>query len=303
MMMIKKLKAIRSKFNMTQKDMAERLNISQQTVAKWESGKIEPSLKHLREIAHLFSTSVDDLLDNSNIITTNELGCFSKPKNSKELNVDGFWGNIGIRLKSQKTTRWYPISEDAYKVVLSDIQSEGTWFCVETLNNKLLFINRRNILKLTLLDEAADPPADWNLDWDAYCGENPEFYKALEEYYFDNNEDNIPEVLLKIIKDTIQKEKLSEQDIMNITINVRIFLTDGIVESKYVYDYKNIADLIESCLLYFEGELNPAIINIETDDEDCFYNANEVSIIEIPLIKYKQALSEIQEEEEKEINN
>ena len=68
---------------MTQKDMAEKLNISQQTVAKWESGKIEPSLKHMREIALLFSTSVDDLLDNSNSITTNELAISLSPKTIK----------------------------------------------------------------------------------------------------------------------------------------------------------------------------------------------------------------------------
>ena len=290
---MKKLKAIRKKYNMTQKDMAERLNISQQTVAKWESGKIEPSLKHLREIALLFSTGVDDLLDNSNRITTNELGYFPKPKNNKDLYVDGFWGNIGIRLKSHKTTRWYPISEDAYNAAFGSIQSEGTWFTVETLNNKMLFINRKSIVKITLLDEADDPTEDWILEWDSYSGESPEFYKALEEYFYDYNEKNIPEHLLKDIKNTIQEGKISDQDIMNATINARIFLNDGSVESKYIYECKELTECIESCIYDLEGELTPAVICIETGAEECFYNADEVSLVEIPLIKYKQALSEI----------
>jgi len=299
---MKKLKAIRKKFNMTQKDMAKRLNISQQTVAKWESGKIEPSLKHMREIALLFSTSVDDLLDNSNSITTNELGYFPKPKNNKDLHIDGFWGNIGIRLKSQKTTRWYPISEDAYEMAFGNIQSDGSWFTVETLNNKLLFINRKNIIKITLLDEADDPTEDWNYTWDSCGGVNPEFYKALEEYYFDNNEENIPAPLLKSIKETIREEKLSEEDIEDLITNARIFLNDGSVESKFLYECKELTERIESCIYDFEGELTPAIITIETGAEECFYNADEVSLIEIPLIKYKQALSEAQEDLEREAN-
>ena len=287
---------------MTQKDMAKRLNISQQTVAKWESGKIEPSLKHMREIALLFSTSVDDLLDNSNSITTNELGYFPKPKNNKDLHIDGFWGNIGIRLKSQKTTRWYPISEDAYEMAFGNIQSDGSWFTVETLNNKLLFINRKNIIKITLLDEADDPTEDWNYTWDSCGGVNPEFYKALEEYYFDNNEENIPAPLLKSIKETIREEKLSEEDIEDLITNARIFLNDGSVESKFLYECKELTERIESCIYDFEGELTPAIITIETGAEECFYNADEVSLIEIPLIKYKQALSEAQEDLEREAN-
>ena len=287
---------------MTQKDMAERLNISQQTVAKWESGKIEPSLKHLREIALLFSTGVDDLLDNSNRITTNELGYFPKLKNNKDLHVDGFWGNIGIRLKSQKMTRWYPISEDAYNAAFGSIQSEGTWFSIETLNNKLLFINRKNIIKITLLDEADDPTEDWNYSWDSSGGINPEFYKALEEYYFDNNEENIPAPLLKSIKETIREEKLSEEDIEDLITNARIFLNDGSVESKFIYECKELTERIESCIYDFEGELVPAVITIETGAEECFYNADEVSLIEIPLIKYKHALSEIEEDLEKEVN-
>jgi len=299
---MKKLKAIRKKFNMTQKDMAKRLNISQQTVAKWESGKIEPSLKHMREIALLFSTSVDDLLDNSNSITTNELGYFPKPKNNKDLHIDGFWGNIGIRLKSQKTTRWYPISEDAYEMAFGNIQSDGSWFTVETLNNKLLFINRKNIIKITLLDEADDPTEDWNYTWDSCGGVNPEFYKALEEYYFDNNEENIPAPLLKSIKETIREEKLSEEDIEDLITNAQIFLNDGSVESKFLYECKELTERIESCIYDFEGDLTPAIITIETGAEECFYNADEVSLIEIPLIKYKQALSEAQEDLEREAN-
>ena len=62
-------------------------------------------------------------------------------------------------------------------MAFGNIQSDGSWFTVETLNNKLLFINRKNIIKITLLDEADDPTEDWNYTRDSCGGVNPEFLK------------------------------------------------------------------------------------------------------------------------------
>ena len=52
-----RLKELRAKFNFTQKELAERLEISQQAIAKWEKGTAEPTVKNLRELAIIFGGS------------------------------------------------------------------------------------------------------------------------------------------------------------------------------------------------------------------------------------------------------
>lgn len=60
-----KLKSLRSKKGLTQKGLAERLNVSFQTVSKWENNENEPDLSTIRQLANLFGCSTDYLLSDS----------------------------------------------------------------------------------------------------------------------------------------------------------------------------------------------------------------------------------------------
>ncbi len=57
-----KLKKLRNELNITQKDLAEKLNVTFQTVSKWESGINEPDLNTLKELSKIFNVSIDSLL-------------------------------------------------------------------------------------------------------------------------------------------------------------------------------------------------------------------------------------------------
>ncbi len=57
-----KIKELRHKKNITQKGLAERLNVSFQTVSKWENDENEPDVSTLKELANIFGCSVDELL-------------------------------------------------------------------------------------------------------------------------------------------------------------------------------------------------------------------------------------------------
>lgn len=59
-----KIKEIRKKFGLTQEELAEKLNVSRQAVAKWEMGNGVPDTENLKSISRLFGTSIDSLLDN-----------------------------------------------------------------------------------------------------------------------------------------------------------------------------------------------------------------------------------------------
>ena len=56
------LKALRQNRNLTQEKLAEFLNVSFQTISKWERGDTYPDISTLPEIALFFKVSVDDLL-------------------------------------------------------------------------------------------------------------------------------------------------------------------------------------------------------------------------------------------------
>lgn len=56
------LKYLRKREGITQEELAERLNVSRQSVTKWESGQSLPDIEKVKEIAYMFSVSVDALV-------------------------------------------------------------------------------------------------------------------------------------------------------------------------------------------------------------------------------------------------
>ncbi|MBR2658392.1 helix-turn-helix transcriptional regulator, partial [Candidatus Saccharibacteria bacterium] len=57
-----KLKVLRKQYNLTQEELAERLDVSRQAITKWESGEGMPDIDNLKQIAELFGTTIDDLV-------------------------------------------------------------------------------------------------------------------------------------------------------------------------------------------------------------------------------------------------
>ncbi|MBD5517214.1 MAG: helix-turn-helix transcriptional regulator, partial [Lachnospiraceae bacterium] len=49
------------KGNMTQEDLAEKMNISRQTVSKWELDTAQPEMEKAIELCGLFNCSLDNL--------------------------------------------------------------------------------------------------------------------------------------------------------------------------------------------------------------------------------------------------
>ena len=56
------LKDLRIKNNLTQDDIAIRLNISRQSISKWESGVSEPNLETLEQLCDILNCSLEDLV-------------------------------------------------------------------------------------------------------------------------------------------------------------------------------------------------------------------------------------------------
>ena len=57
-----KIKKYRTEKGLTQKDLAEQVHVTFQTVSKWENDENEPDITTIRELAKLFGCSLNDLL-------------------------------------------------------------------------------------------------------------------------------------------------------------------------------------------------------------------------------------------------
>lgn len=61
-MISQNIQAARKALGLTQEDLANRLGVARQTVAKWESGESLPDLENAYALAKLLGVSVDDLI-------------------------------------------------------------------------------------------------------------------------------------------------------------------------------------------------------------------------------------------------
>ncbi len=57
-----RIKNLRLLFNFTQKELANKLNIRQNTYSQYENGLREPSIEILIKLAEIFDTSIDFLV-------------------------------------------------------------------------------------------------------------------------------------------------------------------------------------------------------------------------------------------------
>ncbi len=92
---------LRKLHNMTQEAVAEKVGVSRQAVAKWESGETAPDLEKARLLAGVFGVSLDDL---TNYEPEDNMGLSVPPKGRHIFGVVtvGDKGQIVIPAKARK---------------------------------------------------------------------------------------------------------------------------------------------------------------------------------------------------------
>ena len=107
----------------------------------------------------IFGCSVNDLLQTDERPSIQSV--LRYPANDV---LSGYWGNFGVRLAGGLHTRWYPITESEYARISNclGISGENDWITVETLNNRVLFVNTKNVVRIQLIDDDLDSPEDWS---------------------------------------------------------------------------------------------------------------------------------------------
>ena len=59
-----KILEFRKKLNLSQEQLAEKINVTRQTISKWELNETIPDIKQAKELSKIFKISLDELTDN-----------------------------------------------------------------------------------------------------------------------------------------------------------------------------------------------------------------------------------------------
>lgn len=291
-----KFKKFRQKRGYTQGQVAEMLKTTQQSVARWESSQAEPDLAALRDMAVIYSTSVDDLLGNnplSDSVVTNSYFA-----------LDGgdehFWGHLGILLPGESYSRWYPITLQTAKVLDTAIQHRGAtkpWVALSTLNNRMLLINLSQVQRICMLDDNADEVADdWELGWDSYQGHSLEVYRALAQWALglsDEDEEVSSETFLEELSILIDEEGLTQDLVIERVVDTHIHFTSGQVRrcnpsERYLLEALNEVENPTTQLMF---DLSDPDFGLTT-----YIPLNAVRLIDMPLYQLVDAMKAEQEE-------
>ena len=124
---------------MTQEDIAEKLGVTRQSVAKWEAGDSIPDLDKCKQLADIFGVSLDDL---ANYEPDDNLGMAVPPRGKHlfGLVTVGDKGQIVIPAKARKL---FEITPGDQLVVLGD---EGQGIAIVKAENFLSLAN--TVMKL-----------------------------------------------------------------------------------------------------------------------------------------------------------
>ena len=129
---------LRKLHNLTQEDVAEKVGVSRQAVAKWEAGETMPDLEKSRLLAETFGVSLDDL---ANFEPDKNLNVSVPPKGKHLFGVVtiGEKGQIVIPAKARKI---FNLKAGDQLVVLGDetqglalMKTEGFLSIAEIIRN------------------------------------------------------------------------------------------------------------------------------------------------------------------------
>lgn len=122
---------------MTQEDVAEKVGVSRQAVAKWESGETSPDINACVVLAEIFGVSLDDLVNWEN---DENLGLNAPPRGKHLFGIVtvGDKGQIVIPAKARKI---FDINPGEKVVVLGD---EGQGIAIVKAQD---FLNLANMIK------------------------------------------------------------------------------------------------------------------------------------------------------------
>ncbi|ANO51888.1 helix-turn-helix transcriptional regulator [Woeseia oceani] len=271
------LKKLRTARGLTQQQLAEALETTQQTVARWERGKNEIPVTQLKELALFFDVSVDKVLG----IKTPHDERAKSPFAFDSANATAPYGTLELTLTTG--TLKYPIEERARESLLHqldklDVQNPDgrrPWVYCWSLDNRILFANPDDLRQIDLIgdDVQATPPF-----------EHPEVYQALEDW--EAPEYEVGERVTARCNALF--ELIGEENAVRQTTHAHVLSRDGEESWHFLLEPD---DALGFWTLELEAMTHiprNRFIRVEQEGyyRDCFINLSQVALIEIPANRY-----------------
>lgn len=144
------LKRLRNNTNMTQKELASKLNVSQAAINYWENGKRTPSSDTLKQLSQIFQTDIFSLISDKKLYSESIID--SEPKNNMP-------GDITLEVTKEnlfKYREYFKVAYDkAIEIAFLNHDSNKEWFNIKT---------GQVITHQELLDTFQNPTDDLILD-------------------------------------------------------------------------------------------------------------------------------------------
>lgn len=139
-----KIFELRKQLNITQEQLAEKMNVTRQTISKWELNETTPDIKQAKELSKIFKISLDELTNNDTKNILNEKVSNTEKLAGLILKILKFLGIIFIviliidviSLILFSTIKTTTITHEAAKVTLDCIKDKETYIIeVDTEKN------------------------------------------------------------------------------------------------------------------------------------------------------------------------
>lgn len=124
------LKRLRKIHQYTQENLAEKINVSRQSIAKWESGETNPDIDSLVKLSKIYNVSLDNLVNYSE----NESGIAIPPTGKY------FFGSVSVGERGQIV-----IPKEAREVF--NINSGDKLLMLGDKDRGIAIIHQRDLLK------------------------------------------------------------------------------------------------------------------------------------------------------------
>ena len=128
-----KIENLRKSKGMSQEALAQKLNVTRQTVSKWELDQTTPDMNKLIEISKIFGVSLDELVNN--VETNNSSNSYKESaieKNNKKISirilvigiiVSLIFGGIGLLKQKQAENTNKKAYDDAYALSQTNVDN------------------------------------------------------------------------------------------------------------------------------------------------------------------------------------
>ncbi|MER9775536.1 helix-turn-helix domain-containing protein [Mesorhizobium sp. M0220] len=266
------MRELRVRLGMTQKDLAEQMATTQQTVARWETGKTQLNVEQIKDLCLTLKCTVEELLGWKIDVEEWRTSPFAIA------DAETRYGTL--RIKTTVGSRQYPIDEKARESILRQLKelhnlrrnnTSRPWLYCWSLDNKILLINPQYVRTIELIgDDVEEMPEYYH----------PEIYRALDDW-------DKGEISGKLKKecDAIIAE-MGDQEAVRMASYVRVTYDDGEDEWNFLDE--------ETATTFFGLEAAtfdvPQCSFAEVEEEGYYRaryaNLDRVAVMEVPSDRY-----------------